>query len=139
MVLTPTSYQYSSLFMSKDCLKKLEHLKIVKVVKMFLDKLILRWAERIHTRQINSMDLIEEATPKRGRRLSGTSTRRVEHNYDDESVITFKVYGANGGKIVETSRYDDKRDTEGIRRYVISEDDDLAGSLSKIVTLEYLR
>lgn len=110
---------------------------------MFLDKLILRWAERIHTRQINSMDLIEEATPKRGRRgsnkLSGTSTRRVEHNYDDESVITFKVYGANGGKIVETSRYDDKKDSEGIRRYVIGEDADLTESLSKIVTMEYMR
>jgi hypothetical protein len=131
--------------MSKGCLKKLEHLKIIKVVKMFLDKIILRWADSIHTRQINSMmDPIEEVTPKRGRRSqrlnpTSTNTRRVEHNYDDESVITFKVYGANGGKIVETSRYDDKKDSESIRRYVISEDDDLAGSLSKIVTLEYLR
>ena len=111
---------------------------------MLFDKLILRWAERIHTRQINSMmDPIEEATPNRSRRgsnkLSGTSTRRVEHNYDDESVITFKVYGANGGRIVETSRYDEKRDTEGIRRYVIGDDADLAESLGKIVTVEYMR
>ena len=87
--------------------------------------------------------------PKQGRgRLSrgngpGLSTaqsiRRVEHNYDDESVITFKVYGANGGKIIEAARYVEKRDTEGIRRYVISEDADLANSLAKIVTMEYLR
>jgi hypothetical protein len=112
---------------------------------MIFDKLILRWAERIHTRQINSMmDPIEEATPKRGRRSqrlnpTSTNTRRVEHNYDDESVITFKVYGANGGRIVETSRYDEKRDTEGIRRYVISDEADLAESLGKIVTVEYMR
>ena len=110
---------------------------------MIFDKLILRWAERIHTRQqINSMDLIEEATPKRGRggRLgSSNSIRRVEHNYDDESVITFRVYGANGGKIVETSRYDDKRDNEQIRRYVIDENANLTESLSKIVTMEYMR
>lgn len=82
-------------------------------------------------------------TPKRGRRGKGTpigpSTRRVEHNYDDETVITFKVYGANGGKIVETSRYDDKKDNESIRRYVIDENADLAESLGKIVTMEYLR
>lgn len=85
------------------------------------------------------MDVLEER-PKRGRRLSaGTGTRRVEHNYDDESVITFKVYGANGGKIVETSRYDDKKDSESIRRYVIDENADLTESLSKIVTLEYMR
>jgi hypothetical protein len=67
------------------------------------------------------------------------STRRVEHDYDDESVITFKIYGANGGKIVETSRYNEKRDNESVRRYVIDENADLAESLSKIVTMEYLR
>ena len=82
--------------MSRGYLRKLEHLKIARVVKMLFDKLILRWAERIHTRQINSMmEPIEEATPIRGRRNSklsaAPSTRRVEHNYDDESVITFKV------------------------------------------------
>jgi len=65
--------------------------------------------------------------------------RRVEHNYDDRSVITFKVFGANGGMIVETNRYDEKRDTEGINRYVISDDADLAESLGKIVSMEYLR
>ena len=113
---------------------------------MIFDKLILRWAERIHTKRINNMDQLEEAvpTPRRGRNKTsmaqlGKSIRRVEHNYDDESVITFKVYGANGGKIVETSRYDDKKDTENIRRYVIDENADLTESLSKIVTMEYMR
>ena len=106
-----------------------------------LDNLITRWAERIHNKQVSRMNSEEIASPRRGRgKLLGiSSNRRVEHNYDDESVITFKVYGANGGKIVETSRYDDKKDTEGIRRYVIGEDAELAESLSKIVTIEYLR
>lgn len=108
----------------------------------FLDNLITRWAERVHQKQVSRMS-IEEATPTprrgRGRLSSGNSIRRVEHNYDDESVITFKVYGANGGKIVETSRYDDKKDTEGIRRYVIDETANLAESLGKIVTMEYMR
>ena len=110
---------------------------------MFLDKIILRWADSIRQRRVdNDMNDILEESPKRGHRSSkfgATSTRRVEHNYDDESVITFKVYGANGGKIVETSRYDDKKDSEGIRRYVIGEDADLTESLSKIVTMEYMR
>ena len=107
-----------------------------------LDNLITRWAERIQRNQLGN-DYIEEATPKsrrgRGGRLGVVSNRRVEHNYDDESVITFKVYGANGGKIIEAARYDEKRDTEGIRRYVISEDVNLADSLAKIVTIEYMR
>jgi hypothetical protein len=108
----------------------------------FLDNLITRWAERVHQKQVSRMNIEQNdaPTPRRGRgRLGVVSNRRVEHNYDDESVITFKVYGANGGKIVETVRYDDKKDTEGIRRYVIGEDSDLAESLSKIVTMEYLR
>lgn len=106
---------------------------------------ILRWAERIRERDENSA-IIGLDEPRQGRgKLRGTpsgpvsSTRRVEHNYDDETVITFKVYGANGGKIIEAARYDEKRDTEGIRRYVISEDADLADSLAKIVTVEYMR
>lgn len=108
----------------------------------FLDKIILRWADSIRQRRVdNDMNDILEESPKRGRgRLSAVaSSRRVEHNYDDESVITFKVYGANGGKIVETSRYDDKKDNEQIRRYVISDESDLTESLSKIVTMEYMR
>lgn len=108
-----------------------------------LDNLITRWAERIHQKQANRWNSHEaaEPTPRKGRgNLRVTSgNRRVEHNYDDASVITFKVYGANGGKIVETARYDDKRDNESFSRYVISEDDDLTESLSKIVTMEYLR
>lgn len=98
---------------------------------------LLRWADNVRQ---DSM-LLEVAEPKRSRRngkFGATATRRVEHNYDDQSVITFKVYGANGGKIVETSRYDDKRDNENIRRYVIDDNADLAESLAKIVTMEYL-
>ena len=112
-----------------------------------LDNLILRWAERVHQKQIARMDLLEEAvpTPRRGRnnktsmsQLKG-SIRRVEHNYDDESVINFKIYGASGGMIVETSRYDDKKDNESIRRYVIDETANVGESIGRIVTLEYLR
>ena len=82
---------------------------------------------------------------KRGQTLSSgnktpsKSNQRVSHNYDDDGVITFKVYGANGGKIVEASRYDDKRDNEVIKLYIIEENADFTESLSRIVTMEYLR
>jgi hypothetical protein len=112
---------------------------------IWFNKLITKWAERIHHRQLDDMVVPDELLSKRSRRSNkhsigiNSTPRRVEHNYDDESVINFKVYGANGGKIVETSRYDDKKDTESIRRYVIDENADLGESLSKIVTMEYLR
>jgi hypothetical protein len=49
------------------------------------------------------------------------------------------VYGANGGKIVEASRYDNNRDNEVIKLYIIEENADFTESLSRIVTMEYLR
>lgn len=107
----------------------------------WLDSFIQRCYNRARSRDENQSIMLDE-TPKRGRSRLGpvaSSNRRVEHNYDDESVITFKVYGANGGMIVETARYDEKRDNESVRRYVIDENADLAESLGKIVSMEYLR
>ena len=112
---------------------------------MWFDNLITRWAERIHQRRNSNDSIMLEESPRLSRNgrtgisPSSKGMRRVEHNYDDRSVITFKVFGANGGMIVETNRYDEKRDTEGINRYVIGEEADLSESLSKIVTTEYLR
>ena len=108
---------------------------------IWFDNFIQRCYNRARERDENSSIKWVEESPRKVRQGKGLSpsTRRVEHNYDDLGVITFKVFGANGGMIVETNRYDDKRDTEAIGRYVISDDSDLAESLGKIVTLEYLR
>jgi hypothetical protein len=111
----------------------------------WLDSFIQRCYNRARERD-QLVEVEGWGEPKRGRGRLGrgngpavTSSRRVEHNYDDESVITFKVIGANGGMIVETLRYDDKKDGESIRRYVIDENSDVADSLAKIVTVEYMR
>ena len=109
---------------------------------IWFDNWIQRCYNRARERDENSSIKWVEESPRKGRGGLGpvsSSTRRVEHNYDDRGVISFKVFSANGGMIVETNRYDDKRDTEAIGRYVISDDSDLAESLGKIVTLEYLR
>jgi len=106
----------------------------------WFDSWIQRCYNRARSRDEDQPILVSDS-PKRSRngKTGVASIRRVEHNYDDKSVISFKVFGANGGMIVETNRYDDKRDTEAIGRYVISDNDDLVESLGKIVTLEYLR
>ena len=107
----------------------------------WLDSWIQRCYNRARERDENQSIMLDES-PRKGRgRLSpiSSSSRRVEHNYNDRSVITFKVFGANGGMIVETNRYDEKMDNEAIGRYVISDDADLVESLGKIVSMEYLR
>jgi hypothetical protein len=109
-----------------------------------------RWLIRLaHKWEYELEDVVvAEPTQVRSRRWIGgggggnSSTikqQRVSHNYDDDSVISFKVYGANGGKIVEAGRYNDKHDQERIKLYIIDENEDFAESLSRIVTMEYLR
>ena len=98
--------------------------------------------QRAYNRARNNDELLPIAT---GRGNKGTpvsqmsANKRVASSYDDAGVINFTVYTANGGKIVETVRYDDRKQSEEVHRYVISEDADFADSLSKIVTMEYLR
>jgi len=108
----------------------------------WFDKFIQRCYNRASWADQDAPVMLDE-NPRRSRsRLGGpvsVNNRKVEHNYNDRSVITFKVFGANGGMIVETNRYDEKMDAEAIGRYVISDDADLAESLGKIVSMEYLR
>ena len=123
-----------------------EHIKDSEMIKWIWSK-VMKWGWDFNrnTQLGSDCDCAEEVTQSRHNRKSKfgnpvpTVTRRVEHNYDDSSVIQFKVIGANGGMIVETTRYDEKRDNENIRRYVIDETADVAESIGKIVTVEYLR
>ena len=50
-----------------------------------------------------------------------------------------QVYGASGGTIVETTKYDQKKDENRHSLHVITDDKDLGEELSKIITMEQLR
>jgi hypothetical protein len=49
------------------------------------------------------------------------------------------IYGASGGTIVETTKYDQKKDENRHSLYVVTEDKDLGEELAKIITMESLR
>ena len=49
------------------------------------------------------------------------------------------VYGASGGTIVETTKYDRKSDEHRHSLHVVTEDKDLGEELAKIITMEQLR
>ena len=102
----------------------------------WLDNWIYRCVNR--ARHLDEVECIPEPVNGRGARtLSGN--RRVASNYDDENVISFTLYGASGGKIIEAVGYDKKNDRERVHRYVIADDSDIADTLAKIVTMENLR
>ena len=49
------------------------------------------------------------------------------------------IYGASGGTIVETTKYDNKKDENRNSLHVITDDKNLGEELSKIITMEQLR
>lgn len=56
-----------------------------------------------------------------------------------DRTISFTLYSANGGKIIETRRYDSVKDREITGLYVINSDAELGEEISKIITMERLR
>lgn len=56
-----------------------------------------------------------------------------------ERAIQFTVYTANGGRVVETRRYDRKTDRSTNGLYVINNDADFGKEIDKIITMEALR
>ena len=56
-----------------------------------------------------------------------------------ERAIQFSVYTANGGRVIETRRYDRKTDRHASNLYVITSDQDFGKEIDKIITMEALR
>jgi hypothetical protein len=56
-----------------------------------------------------------------------------------DNGIHFVLYGANGGYVVETSKYDRIKDRHNAGLHIIRDEDDLGEEISKIITLESLR
>jgi hypothetical protein len=57
----------------------------------------------------------------------------------DSSGMNFTVYRANGGHIIETRKYDRKRDNNDHSLHIITDDKDLGEEIGKIITFENLR
>ena len=53
--------------------------------------------------------------------------------------LRFSVYNASGGKIVEISHYDQKRDRHDTNLHIIGSDEDFGESIGKIAFIELLK
>lgn len=64
------------------------------------------------------------------------------HRSDELSsnkYIQFKVYNANGGRVIETRKYDEVRDRSIFGLYAVANDQDLGAEIEKIITMESLK
>ena len=66
--------------------------------------------------------------------LASSSARSIESN-----GMSFTVYRANGGHIIETRKYDRKRDHNDNGLHIVTDDKDLGEEIGKIITYENLR
>jgi hypothetical protein len=71
----------------------------------------------------------------------GVSAGKLASNIpgSHDNGIHFVIYGANGGHIVETSKYDRVKDRHHTGLHIIRDEDDIGQEISKILTLESLR
>ena len=63
----------------------------------------------------------------------------VERTSIQSNGFRLNIYGASGGTIVETTKYDRKSDENRHSLHVVAEDKDLGEELAKIITMEHLR
>ena len=77
--------------------------------------------------------------------LTDPHNRLIEISDDEESSIDlpdpirFKVQQVSGGTLVETRWYDYKKDENRVKLHIVTQEENLAESIGKIVTMELLQ
>ena len=99
----------------------------------WLDNWILRRAKRIRHR---NETMVEIDRAERGIGLGLKDSASIGSN---RHRMSFTVYRANGGMMVEYNRYDDRKDQHYCELHIIHPDENLGDALSKIVTFESLK
>jgi len=97
----------------------------------WLDNWILKRAKYLRNRDdsIVSIDRAERGIGMKEAANIGSSKHRM----------SFVVYRANGGMMVEYNRYDDRKDHHYCELHIVHPDEDLGAALGKIVTFESLK
>jgi hypothetical protein len=67
--------------------------------------------------------------------VSSSSDLRME----SDKAVQFRVFMAQGGRVVETQRYDRQRDRHNTGLYVIHNDQEFGKEIDKILTMESLK
>lgn len=73
------------------------------------------------------------------RKMNATVSSRGQSLSNDNEPLRFTVYNASGGKIVEVSHYDQKRDRHETSLHIIGSDEDFGESLGKIAFIELIK
>ena len=102
----------------------------------WLKKIVARWVNEVNSEdsiQINESD--RYSTRIRATKSLGGGGGTL----DSDATLTFTVYNAIGGKVVEFRRYDRRTDQSNHSVYVIGKDEDFGAKIAKISMLEVMK
>ena len=71
--------------------------------------------------------------------VASVDAQMDSHSLRSEPVLTFTIYNAVGGKIVEFRYHDRTKDRINTQMYIIGKDEDFGEKIAKIATLETLK
>jgi hypothetical protein len=103
------------------------------MIRRLLNKFV-RWTLSDNTRlnDVDSNELSYSTRPSVMRR--GDSNGELRSN-----GMTFNLYAAEGGTVIETKFYDSKNDMNTHRLYIISDGEDFSNVLGQIVSMERMK
>ena len=86
-------------------------------------------------------DLRDDIQPSRKRRGRDIVAVFEDDNgcIDLPDPIVFKVQAVSGGTLVETRWYDHKKDESQVKLHIVTQEENLAEAIGKIVTMELLQ
>ena len=76
---------------------------------------------------------------RKGNAVEGIGIPATEHKVDDDPVLTFRIYSATNGQIIEFRRWDKKADRNYNSTYIVEKDKDLGEYINKCLSLEMLK
>lgn len=98
-------------------------------------KAAIKWAVRDDSNQPYPSD---SSMPMSVGMASTKSSGPMGSNSIGSNGMHFTVYGATGGKVIETRTYDPRTDRSNTALYVITDKEDLGEELGQIITKESL-
>ena len=69
----------------------------------------------------------------------GISSSQNEHRPDAEPILTFRIYSAVNGQVLEFRRWDTKTDHNHSSTYLIPKNEEIGEYVSKCLNLEMLK
>ncbi len=68
-----------------------------------------------------------------------TNSTRTGLDYNHNSPLNFRMFGAHGGTVIEFSKYDRKTDEHRTSIHIIPETADFSTEVAKIITMEQIK